>query len=300
MSGAMNVKAPVAAVAVLLLAIALGLACFSFYSRREAEASFAAIAGRRAALDGSVRDTEAKIAAAEREQAGIQAAIKEMQVRKPAPPPVPALAAKPPDEATLLMKNPELLALYAKSFRAGLNQRYGLIYQALGLSPDQVEKLNDHFTEEEKEKMKLLAAAASQGLDRSDPDIQAMLWDLGGRYDQTRAALIGEVASNQFAQLYNAVPFAPVVNDAASFLALSSTPLTAPQEMQLMQALSAASSHDEKTGQANAATVDWEKAFQQAQAFLSAPQLAALKVELQLSELVKANKQFYQQQAAAK
>jgi hypothetical protein len=30
MSGAMNAKAPVAAVAALLLAIALGLACFSF------------------------------------------------------------------------------------------------------------------------------------------------------------------------------------------------------------------------------------------------------------------------------
>jgi hypothetical protein len=294
----MNSKA--SAAAVVLLALALGLAWFSFNARREAEASLAAIAGRRATLDGGVRDAEAKIAAAERDQAAIQAVIKELQARKPPPSPARPPAPKPPDEATLLMQNPELLALYAKSFRANLNQRYGLIYQALGLSPDQVEKLNDHFTEEEKEKMKLLAAAASQGLDRSDPDIQAMLWDLGGRYDRTRADLIGETASNQFIQLYNAVPFAPMVNDTASFLALSSTPLTAPQEMQLMQVLSAASSHDEKTGQANPASVNWENAFQQAQVFLSAPQLAALKVEFQLSELVKANKQFYQQPPAPK
>lgn len=296
----MNSKAPATAVAVVLLALALGMAWFSFNARREAEASFAAISGRRATLDGSVREAEAKIAAAERDQAAIQAVIKELQARTPPPPPARPPAAKPPDEATLLMKNPELLALYAKSFRANLNQRYGLIYQALGLSPDQVEKLNDHFTEEEKEKMKLLAAAASQGLDRSDPDIQAMLWDLGGRYDRVRADLIGETASNQFIQLYNTVPFTPMVNDAASFLALSSTPLTGPQEMQLMQALSAASNHDEKTGQANPGTVNWENAFQQAQGFLSAPQLAALKVEFQLSELVKANQQFYKQQAAAK
>ena len=296
----MNSKSSATAVAVVLLALALGMAWFSINARREAEASFAAISGRRATLDGSVREAEAKIAASERDQAAIQAVIKELQSRTPPPPPARPPAAKPPDEATLLMKNPELLALYAKSFRANLNQRYGLIYQAIGLSPDQVEKLNDHFTEEEKEKMKLLSAAASQGLDRSDPDIQAMLWDLGGRYDRVRADLIGETASNQFIQLYNTVPFAPTVNDAASFLALSSTPLTGPQEMQLMQALSAASNHDEKTGQANPGTVNWENAFQQAQGFLSAPQLAALKVEFQLSELVKANQQFYKQQPAAK
>jgi len=294
----MNSRLPGLIIAVLLFAVACGLIRFAYQTRQGAEQALAALARQRADLDTSVRAAEDRVAAGERERAALQAAVTQMPAARPAA--RPAAAAKPPDDATLLVNNPELLALYAKNFRAGLYQRFGLIYQAIGATPEQVEKLNDLATAVELEKQKLLAAAATQGLDRSDPDIQAMIKGLQAKSLQSIQDIVGEPAANQAMQLLNAAPVNAVVNDAASFVALSSTPFTTAQESQLMQILANASASNPATGYADPATIKWDVALQQAQGILSPPQLAALKVEAQLADLMRANKQFYQQQAATK
>jgi hypothetical protein len=288
------------AVVTLLLAVALGVAWHGFDSRQKAEISLAVIARQQAALVTRMHAAETKIAQGERERAEIQPVLKELPALRPVPSPLAAPTAKLLDEATILAHNPELSALYAKSFRAGLTLRYGLIYQALGFSSDQVDRLNDLMAEQNSEKMKLMAAAGSEGLNRSDPDVQALLQQLRDKYAAVRGEIIGETANRQFDRLLGAFPLMGKVNDIMSLLASSSTPLTSSQGAQLLQILGNASSLDPVTAQADPETVRWDEAFRAAQDILSVSQLAAMKVEFQLSELARLNKEFYQRQLGAK
>jgi hypothetical protein len=126
-----------------------------------------------------------------------------MQANKPALRTQAAPPAKPPSEASVLMTDPDLFALYAKSFRANLPSRYGLFYQAMGLTPDQIDKVNDLFAQQDLEKWKLMMAGDAQGLDRSDSDIQTLLQQLRAKYGESLVAIVGETAANQFHQLNN-------------------------------------------------------------------------------------------------
>jgi hypothetical protein len=283
---------------ILLLAAAFAVAWHGVDSRRTAESSLAAIAGDQAALAARIRAAETNVANGEREQAELQAILNAGSASRSGSAAPTASAGKVPDEATVLAHNPELAALYAKSFRAGLAQRYGPSYQAFGLSPDQVERINDLITQGKLEEMKLLAAAGSQGLDRSAPEVQALLRQLRARYASAGGEIIGETADRQFDRLVGAFPLSDHVQYIAALLASGSAPLTNSQGAQLLQILGNASSLDPVTMRADPATVRWGEALQQAEGILSAPQLAAMKVDSQLSELMRLKNEFYRRQAA--
>jgi hypothetical protein len=283
----------------LLLTVALTVAGSGFESRRNAELSLAALSGEQAALAARIRAAEAKLASGERQQAEMQTVLQGLPAPQPASPSSGVSTEKIPDEATVLAHNPELSALQAKSFRAGLTARYGLIYQALGLTPDQIERINDLLTRGKQEEMKLIAAAGSQGLDRSAPEVQALLQQVRARYASEDGAIVGDATNRQFEHLVGTLPLADHVTNMVSLLASSSTPFTSSQGIQVLQILENTSSLDPATMQADPSTIRWEEAFQQAQGILSAPQLAAMKADFQLSELVRLKKEFYQRPALA-
>jgi hypothetical protein len=295
----MNRNIQTVVIALLLLAVGCGVAWNSYQARLQAETSLAALAHQRAALDAGVHAAESKISAIESERTALQAAVARMEAGKPAARAAAAPPARPATEAALYLANPDLFALYAKSFRANLPSRYGLIYQAIGLTSDQVDKVNDLFAQQDTEKWKLMIAAEAQGLDRSDTDIQALLQQLRAKYADSLVEIIGEPAAEQFHQLSNTLPLTPALNDMASLVAFSSEPVTTAQQAQLLQIMGRASGVDKGTGQVDPATIKWDDVLQQAQGVLSPTQLAALKVESELSDLGKANKQFYRQQPPA-
>jgi hypothetical protein len=285
----------------VFLAIAAGIAWFAFDAHQKAEAALAALAHKDATVAAGIHDAETSLAAEEHDRAEIQAALTALQAKQAAAkaaakPPGPL----PPDEAVALARDPKLLALFVRSFRATLYERYGLIYQSLKLPPEQIEKLTDVFARQQQERFEIRAAARAQGLPDTDPEIMAMQQQVVDKANAEKLAVLGEDGTKQFDQLYQAITFAPMLSDMSSFVALSSTPLTTQQSADLLQILGNASAHDKTSGQAQPATLDWTAALQQAQGILSPPQLAALKVESELAEAMKLKTQYYQPPTPAK
>lgn len=284
----------------VFLAIAAGVAWFAFDAHRQAEAKLAALSHQDATVAAGIHDAEARLAAEEHDRAEIQAALTALQAKQAAAKAAKPAAPLPPDEAVALARDPKLLALFVRSFRATLYERYGLIYQSLKLPPEQIEKLTDVFARQQQERFEIRAAARAQGLPDTDPEIMAMQQQVVEKANAEKAAVLGEDGTKQFDQLYQAITFVPMLNDMSSFVALSSTPLTTQQSADLLQILGNASTHDKTSGQAQPATLDWTAALQQAQGILSPPQLAALKVEAELAAAMKLKTQYYQPPAPAK
>jgi hypothetical protein len=278
---------------ILLLAVALSVAWSGFGSRTEAESALADLGGQRATLATRIQMAEAKIAQGGREHAAIQAVREKPPSFPPELSPLAESARKSPGEATLLIQNPELSALYAKSLQAGLSRRYGPIYQALGLSPAQTERLDDLILAQNWEKIKLMAAAEAQGLDRSAPEAQGLAQQLREKYAAARDEILGPTAGRQFDRLVLA---SLLLDDIVGLVAESPNPLNGAQATQLLQILGKASGLDPVTAQANTAAVRWDEALQNAQDVLDVSQLAALKVESQLAELARLNQEFHRRQ----
>jgi cbb3-type cytochrome oxidase subunit 3 len=292
----MNTRTSTLAGCAVFLVVVAGVAWFAFDRHQRAEAALAALARDDATVTTGIHEAETRLAAEEHDRTEIQAALTALQAKQAA---AKAAASKPagplpPDEAVALAHDPKLMALYVRSFRAQLYERYGLIYYALNLPPDQIEKLNNLFAQQQQERMEIRAAARSQGLTDADPEITAMLQQNMDKYAAEKTALIGEDASKHWDELYKAVAFAPMLTDLTSMIALSSTPPTTQQSSDLLQILGNASAHDPTSGQALPATLDWSAALQRAQGVLSPSQFAALKVEAELAETGKLKTQYYQ------
>ena len=87
-----------------------------------------------------------------------------------------------------------------------------------------------------------------------------------------------------------------VVNDLATLVVRSPTPLSTAQAEQLLTTMANASSRYQSGDRANLATVDWPQTLVRAQAFLAPDQFTVFKANVQLQQVYALVRQFYQQQ----
>jgi hypothetical protein len=259
--------------------------------------ALAAVAQQRAALAAAMAKTQAKLTAHEQEAAALTAAAARPAPRKPAAaanPSAGAPAGPPRNLYVVLESDPKLLDLYLKNFKANLRNRFGWVYQKVGLTADQIDKLEDLDTSHEQENVDLRAAAAAQGLPMSDPGIVAMHQQTNQQFQAAVVAAIGAPASQQIAQYASSAPSDGVqalINDLASDIALSPTPMTYAEIGQLGPILMA----NHTANGAGLASFDWDKVTAQAAGVLSPAQLQALQTRASLSQITGLVRQYYTQ-----
>jgi hypothetical protein len=169
--------------------------------------------------------------------------------------------------------HPEARRQYLQALRAGLSTTWGLLFQTMNLSPDQVEKLKDLLAQRADNDITVEAAAAARGVDESAPEIQALDDQLDAANKAALKDLLGKANYAAVRNYMHAEEVIPIVDQLAGSVYPSSTPLTADQAMGLTQAL-ADSSQKKDSGRVIDGTVNWDQAVARAQSILSPGQLA--------------------------
>jgi hypothetical protein len=288
----------IAAASLLLLALA-GL-WYAFHADQTAEQQLAALNREQANLEASAAKTQEQIGAHQRDAAAIAAALQAAEATKATAAATRRPAAggqSAPSIPTLVEADPKLMDLYLKSFRANLAVRFGWVYEKIGLTPEQINKVKDLSTAHEQENMDLRAAAEAQGLTMSDPGIVKLHQQTNQQFQAAVNDAIGAAANAQFGQ-YTAIPdgMVSVVTDLATANALDPAPMTYAQAGQLMPIFEAA----RVAAQGNGGTMDWDKIANQAAGFITGPALQSLQTRAQIVQLSTLVRQYYSDLPPAK
>jgi hypothetical protein len=270
------------------LALALGFGWRSFRRAHEAGEAVAALTRRISTLETDLRETRTRIAEEGREVAALQAKLASAARAKAALAdrrlvPVP----------TLLAENPKLLALHLAYFRASLPERFGAMYQALGLSPAQIAKFEDLATAQENESVDWRAASLAQGLSLSDPGVVALRKQQSAQFQAALGAEIDLGVGQALQEMGRVQPAANLVTEIGALIPSADAPLTSSQAQRLTQALADSSATYQAGGAIELGSIDWETASARMAGALSEPQLRAVQAEADLVRVGTLIRQFY-------
>jgi hypothetical protein len=288
-----KISAPIASG--LFFVMAAGLAWYTWRQNSRLDPSLHALRQRQSTLAAKIALARDQMDARRQSQAELQARIQSLHASK-----VVAAQDNSGDDAlkreslaTLVTSDPHLLDLYLKSYRLGLRRQYSAAYQALGLAPSQIDKLEDLATEHEAEGLDIRASAEAQGLTNTDPGIQAMLHESNEQEKTAAAEVIG--LSWQLIQASSAGRVQPLqseVSKVAMQVAYDAEPMTSAQAAQLTQILANNSSTYQSGGRATPNSIDWDSAAVQAAGTLPPAQVQAMTTFGTLNALLNLVRQF--------
>jgi hypothetical protein len=274
------------------LALALGVVCFAFLKAHHASDELASLNQKRTVLNNGLKQAQERIAADASDRTRLEAALGKV---KGAEQKTKERAAKSNPTLARVAKNPKLLELYLKSYRANLGQGFGLFYRTMGLSADQIEQFESSLSKHEESRMDLLATAASQGLGDADPAIAELRKQQDDQLQADQTALLGDAGNHQL-QDFNREQAAQGIVNGAAISSLDTEPYSGAQAAQLLQILANANTSFQQGKSFDAKTVDWDSAITQAAAILSPAQLNALNAQVQRARVVTLLDNFWQQQ----
>jgi len=169
-----------------------------------------------------------------------------------------------------LSNDPRVRQALKESFNPMWASRYGLLFQSLGLSPSQIESMENLMSQ--RTSMSTQWGSISLQTDSVLPDQQ----------DREERSILGDGGRQQLAQYESTAELREVASGLAGNLYNTDTPLTSQQAEQLTQILLNNSSRNPQGGDLSYHAVHWDTAVAQAQDILSAPQLSVFKNEVQL------------------
>lgn len=284
-------------VAIVCAAVGVGIAVYQAGEVTRANAEVVALQRQRseaeakaAALAAKVRENEASARAAAERAAVLEgqlAAAKKTVVGAPAN---AAPAAPRASASSVPWNSPGYARAYVEKYRAGLGLRYGPLYRALGLSPEQIAKFEATLTEGQQGVVDVWTEASKQGLpmggnSASSTSVARMTSGPLGIMENGLKELLGEAGFENYKQFDKARGSRELITSLAGGLYSSAAPLTPAQGESLAAAL-ANNTRTERVPMIDdgknplyriSEVTDWAGVQMQAQGFLSAPQLAALK-----------------------
>ena len=158
--------------------------------------------------------------------------------------------------------DPEMVRLMDIQQKGQLEGRYGALFKALDLPPAQRDQLKKLLLDQQNLVRDLLAAGKAQGL--SDEDIRAnlpaMIQKSRADIDSGLHDLLGDASYQQYQQYQNTLPQRSLVDQLASRLNSTATPLTGQQMEQMVQIL-AANSPTPAPGESNVAVFGGNMVF---------------------------------------
>src|SRR5581483_5782709 len=198
--------------------------------KAEAAKALAAAQDRAMAAARDEQELSSALAAAEEQQK--QAAAAHDKAAAEAKARTTALARN--DIGALLEANPELRALFRKSFQADQRLRYAPLIQQLGLDEAKVQRLLDMATDLEETGFDITSAAHAQGLADDDPALAHMRKDASAKVRPAVMEILGEQGYAQYEQYQRMAPLSGFVGEVSSLAIGSGAPLSVEQTGKLM------------------------------------------------------------------
>jgi hypothetical protein len=263
--------------AVLAVMLAVGLAWQSFRSAHATAGALSGTLAKRILLERQIESAERHLAEVRQIRQDLESTFLGPEGGSKAS----SEGAKPNNASAtadaLLMANPKLQILYFNNRRAQQHANLAPFYHAIGLSPEQITKLEDLSMQAQERGADLRWAAETQGTNLSDPTYRALQKQISDQLDSDTRNLLGETGYQQLGEFKRMMPAQYLVGELAVAAAPTDTPLSADQGSRLAQLMSNASSRYQKGGVATLDTISWEVVETRAQEILSVPQMAAFK-----------------------
>ncbi len=189
--------------------------------------------------------------------------------------PAPAFANK----MDVLYASPEYAKLQLQASAAAMRLQYGVLYESLHLSRDQIAQFESLMLERQKALYDTFAAARAEGVSVDDPLLTQLRDPAQSIIDEKLKALLGEPGYQVFRD-FNKAPNGSarmVAGNLASSLYYTDAPLTAAQGEQLTQLIAANTAAPIGSGvMRSIPEPDWSTIYATAGTFLNAEQLSAL------------------------
>jgi hypothetical protein len=265
--------------AVVLFAVAGGIALKYAHLTRQAEIALGVLTTEQSRVSAEVRRADDRLAAAGRARGATPRSSAAVVGARFA-----AGSGSQPDAAIAdKVKDPKVQLIELAAARARGASSYGWFFRKAGLTPAQIEKFQDNLAARDEQDLDLDSllrtrpAAASAG----SPEIQATVTQLRSQaeaqYQASQQELLGAQAYAQLRDYDRALPAQSAVSALAGNAVLAGVPLTERQAEQLTEVVASTSGDYQKGGVASAASIDWDAVDAQAPSILSATQLNVLK-----------------------
>ena len=151
------------------------------------------------------------------------------------------------------------------------------------------------MTEAEEDRLDVQTTTKAQGLAQNDPAFAKMRQQAEEKLQSAQKEILGDAGYLSLQQYNRLQPLLVFTTSVASDLAYAGNPLSAPQVDLLLDVLGNASNQYQTGGRADPVTVDSKRVLQQAEQTLTPIQFAAVQATTNQIELMKLQKQFYQQ-----
>lgn len=262
---------------------ALGVAAYSSVSASHRAADLAASEQQRVTLQARLDGVESRLALATRQSVALQDQINALQatpqmtrvaarIAKLEAPVATAVPAPAPDE---------LEAKVSAENRQRENDRilagYDPLFRKLALSPAQVDQFKALLVAKLRRQSDLAEYARSQGTRPVDPDVRALNSQADAEFAAQVRASFGDTIYDALQHFNDTGAMRELTGQLSNALALTATPLSAGQADQLVEILANNSRTPDGRVSGDPHALNFEAAFAQAQALLSAPQLTALR-----------------------
>lgn len=226
------------ALAVSLLAAALlgTLAWRRHLELASLQADVARLTAEQLALQRRLADSDARLAAAGKRQAELEAAGHN------APNPPGTVSGRPFNVATGTralpgnpLENPATQKMMASSMKASLDQRYGGLFRQLKLSPAELEKLKDLLTERQMSAIDAMNAARTQGV--SLAGVPALVSKVQEDVDGSIRTLLGDERFNRYQDFNQNIASYSLLDQIERRLSYTNAPLQPAQSEALLRVL---------------------------------------------------------------
>jgi hypothetical protein len=136
------------------------------------------------------------------------------------------------------LDSPEMRRLMAVGQRGQLDARYAPLFKSLGLPPQQLDRFKQLLVDKQNSAMDVMAAARSQGITPdSRGQLQSLMQQANRELDDGIKNLLGDSAYQQYQQFDRTQTQRAIVDQLATRLSYTDTPLTPQQSEQMVQLL---------------------------------------------------------------
>lgn len=254
---------------------------------RETDVALAVFVQKEVRVNAEIQQAEKRIAVAEREDAAMRATLVGLQKAKaasrPGPSAGPAASAqeleKKLTEARQHLEDPKAQLPQLAERRAGINAKFGVFLQKLGLAPAQIERFVDIRTKRYEHDMDL-GALVKQGVVSSDDSVVVKLREQAAAEEAAAyRELLGESGFDRLHEYDRTAVARDLVTGFAAVAVIAGSPLARAELEQLVQAVANGCSNYRSGGAVSWKndTIDWEIVDAQARPFLTDAQWALFK-----------------------
>jgi hypothetical protein len=285
-----------AAVIPVLGLVAVLAAAFFYLEYRAAErltASLALATSTHQADQAHLQQLTKKVQASEQRQAELEKALQQARVATDAPGrPARAADSSQAAKAKALADGQAFMTAYGQPAhdmliaigKAQVARNFAALIESGAITAAQAEAIENQTAEHWIDSM----AVTPNSIHPTDPNLSE---------DQLKG-ILGDQGFQQYQNYQRMQPLQGLVNDVSSLS--FAAPLSPGQSTQLLTVLANSSSNYVGGGKANPQSVNWDQVLPLAQGILSEQQIAALKAEAALPQLMSMVKEFYQNHPPAK